>query len=256
MKTLAAAACGAFAPLALLAAPAAALPAAPAATPVQPLITIGVSSAVHAAPWQVCASDVVAGAGANVSANSPDMVQGDCRNNQTAIRYAQPGVISILDGTSLDVAPWQFCAANAVGGVGATVVTSSPKLVDGSCHNSNTTIAPDGAHAPSVISVLSGSAVKVAPWQVCGSTAVAGLGTVVAHNSPTVVTGDCTNAGVNITPQHATTLPVLSGVDLPLLPLQACGDASLLSLVGLGAPLNSDGHVLGTCYRPNGIPAA
>lgn len=241
-----------------LAAAAVALTAAPvhAENDAQPLITIGTAMSLHAAPWQVCASDAVAGVGAVASNNSAKTQIGDCANNQTRIRYTQPGVISILDGTAIDAAPWQICGSNAVGGVGLTTAVNSPKLLDGDCHNSNTDIAAKGPHHPSLVSVLSGSSVKALAWQVCGATAVAGVGAVAASGSPTTVTGNCTNAGTKITPAHPdTVLPLLSGVPLNVLPLQACEDTSLLSLVGVVVPLNSDAHVTGTCTTPDGLPS-
>lgn len=240
---------------ALAAALSAAAPAHAAPAP-QPLITIGTNLSLHAAPWQVCASDAVAGVGATATANSPKTLIGDCANNQTLIHYGQPGLISILDGTSLDVAPWQICGSNAVGGVGVTAAVNSPKLLDGDCHNSNTDISAKGVQAPSLISVLSGSSIKALAWQVCGSTAVAGVGAVVATGSPTTVTGDCTNAGTAVAPPHpGTVLPLLSGIPLNVLPLQLCHDANLLSLVGVAAPLNSPAGVDGTCSSPHGLPA-
>lgn len=228
-----------------LAAPAQALP----GHDTQPLITVGTHAAVHALPWQTCASDAVLGAGLLASANSPATVVGDCVNDRTVIRYQQPGTISILDGTAVDALPWQFCGSNVVGGLGATVVTRSPKLVDGNCTNASADIAPAARHTPSLLSVLSGSSIQALPWQTCGSTAVAGVGVVTAVDSPTTVTGDCTNASTRVAPAHPDTLlPVLSGVPLTVLPLQTCEDTgSLLSPAGTAVSSGSNATVTGRC---------
>lgn len=214
----------------------------------QPLLTVGTGSALHLLPWQACASDAVLGAGLLASANAPKAQQGDCVNSATAIRYGQPGVISILDGTAVDVAPWQFCGSNVVGGLGATVVTSSPKTLHGDCDNSVTDIAPSGPHAPPLLSLLSGTSIKALPWQVCGSTAVAGVGVVAAHQSPTTVIGDCTNAVTRVAPAHPDTLlPLLSGVPLTALPMQTCGEAPLLTPAGVSVPVGAAATVTGRC---------
>lgn len=216
----------------------------------QPLITIGVGSALKVAPWQVCGSNAPAGVGVVVSAGNPNTVIGDCKNANVLLKQdTTAGLISILDDSSVSVVPWQVCGSNAVAGVGATVALNSPNTVTGDCHNANQIIeAPDGAGPNSLISVLSGSVVDVAPWQVCGSSAVAGLGAVVAANSPTTVLGDCVNATVTIEPRaNQAEVPILSNVDLTLLPWQWCGENSPLSLVGLVIPLNSPAFVGGEC---------
>ena len=45
-----------------------------------------------------------------------------------------------------------------------------------------------------LIGVLNGSVVNAAPWQICGSTTVAGVGGAVPLFSPNTVLGDCNNA--------------------------------------------------------------
>jgi hypothetical protein len=121
--------------------------------------------------------------------------------------------------------------------------------VIGDCYNANNLItAPNGIGPRSLLSLLSGSIVNVAPWQVCGSSAVVGLGTVVATNSPTTVLGDCVNATTAIEPRlNQAEIPLLSNVDLTLLPLQFCGENGPISLVGLVTALNSPAFVGGQC---------
>lgn len=214
----------------------------------QPLITIGTGTALHVLPWQACASDAVLGAGLLASVHSPNTQQGGCLNSAAAIRHGQPGLISVLDGSAVNVAPWQFCGSNVVAGLGAAVVSGSPKTVHGDCHNAATDIAAAGAHRPSLLSVLSGSSVNALPWQVCGSTAVAGLGVLAAADSPTTVHGDCTNAVTRLAPTHpGTLLPLLSGVPLTALPLQTCGQATPLAPVGVAVPVRSPATVTGRC---------
>jgi hypothetical protein len=216
----------------------------------QPLITIGVGSAIKAAPWQVCGSNAVAGVGGAVGAMKASTVIGDCKNANVLLKQdTVPGLISILDDSSVMALPWQVCGSNAVAGVGVTVAANSPDTVTGDCHNANNVIAgPDGVGPNSLISLLSGSVVNVAPWQVCGSSAVAGLGAVVALNSPTTVLGDCVNATAVIEPRpNQAEIPILSNVDLTILPYQWCGTNDPISLVGLVIPLNSPAFVGGEC---------
>lgn len=215
----------------------------------QPLITIGVGSAIKAAPWQVCGSNAVAGVGAAVG-SSPNTVIGDCKNANVLLRQdTVPGLISILDDTSVMALPWQVCGSNAVAGVGATVAMNSPDTVTGDCHNANNVItAPNGDGPNSLLSLLSGSVVNLLPWQVCGSSAVAGVGAVVAVNSPTTVLGDCVNATAMVEPRaNQAEIPILSNVDLTILPYQWCGTNDPISLVGLVIPLNSPALVGGEC---------
>lgn len=216
----------------------------------QPLISIGVGSTIKAVPWQNCGSDSVSGVGAVASVGSPNTVIGDCKNANVLLKQdTVPGLISILDDTSVQAASWQVCGSHAVAGVGANVAVGSPSTVTGSCHNANNVIeGPDGLGPNSLISVLSGSVVSALPWQVCGSSAVAGLGAVVASNSPTTVLGDCVNGTVTIVPRaNPAEVPLLSNVDITLLPWQWCGENSPISLVGLVIPLNSPAFVGGEC---------
>lgn len=234
--------------------------AAPAArindVPRQPLITIGVGSSVTALPWQICGSTAVAGVGGTAAAGSPHTMDGDCANANAVLQQDNvQGLISILDDSAVNIAPWQVCGSHVVAGVGLTAAANSPALVTGDCHNANTTIeAPEDPTGDTLLSVLSGSVINVLPWQVCGSSAVMGVGAVVATNSPTAVLGDCTNAGIDIEPRYDVEAPVLSNTPLNLLPLQLCETNGLASLIGLVVPLNSPAYVGGSCYSPDGVP--
>ncbi|NUT34137.1 MAG: hypothetical protein HOV79_13810 [Hamadaea sp.] len=107
----------------------------------QSLITVGDGSAVQAASWQICASNVVAGVGGVIASSSPDSVFGDCRNATVKITQDDPtSVISVLDNTSINAAPWQICGSNSVAGVGGTVALQTTTTVFGSCHNADTII--------------------------------------------------------------------------------------------------------------------
>lgn len=222
----------------------------------QPLITIGVGSAVQAASWQVCGGQAVAGVGGVVTANSDKVQVGDCNNANVLLKQdTVPGVISILDDSSVNVVPWQVCGSNVVAGVGLSAAVNSAMTVVGDCNNANTLIK--GAGVPgtqSVLSVLSGTVLNVLPWQVCGSTAVMGVGAAVGTGSPTTVIGDCNNAGVAIQKlDQPAGLPVLSNANLNLLPLQVCEQNGLASLVGLSPALNSPALVTGECNSPQGL---
>jgi hypothetical protein len=217
----------------------------------QPLITIGVGSSAKVVPWQICGSNAVGGVGVVGSASSANTVVGDCYNANVLLRQdTTSGIISILDDTSVLALPWQVCGSNAVAGVGATVSVGTPNTVIGDCYNANNIILAPEVESPnnSFLSLLSGSLVNVAPWQVCGSSAVAGVGAVVAANSPTTVLGDCVNATADIEPRiNNAEIPLLSNVDLTLLPFQFCGENSPVSLVGLVIPINSPALVSGEC---------
>jgi hypothetical protein len=216
----------------------------------QPLITIGLSSSAKVAPWQICGSNAVGGAGAAGTASKANTVIGDCYNANVLLKQdTTPGLISILDDTSVLALPWQVCGSNAVAGAGGTVAVGTPSTVIGDCYNANNLItAPDGLGPRSLLSLLSGSILNVAPWQVCGSSAVAGVGAVVAANSPTTVLGDCVNATADIEPRlNQAEIPLLSNVDLTLLPFQFCGENGPVSLVGLVTALNSPAFVSGVC---------
>src|SRR5882724_4168214 len=54
--------------------------------------------------------------------------------------------------------------------------------------------APWNSNPAPLIGVLDDSVTNVAPWQICGSTVVAGIGGSVPLNSPNTVLGDCNNA--------------------------------------------------------------
>ncbi len=217
----------------------------------QPLITIGLSSSAKVAPWQICGSNAVGGVGAVASASAANTVIGDCYNANVLLKQdTTPGIISILDDTSVLALPWQVCGSNAVAGVGATIAAGTPNTVTGDCYNANNIILEPDGESPnrSLLSLLSGSIVNVAPWQVCGSSAVAGVGVVVAANSPTTVLGDCVNATTDIEPRpNDAEIPILSNVDLTLLPFQFCGENGPVSLVGLVIPINSPALVAGEC---------
>ncbi len=216
----------------------------------QPLITIGLSSTIKAAPWQVCGSNAVGGVGGTGNSGAPNTVVGSCRNANVMLKqHTTPGLISILDDSSVMALPWQICGSNAVGGVGVTVAMNSPDTVTGDCFNANNVInAPNGVGPNSLLSLLSGSVVNLLPWQVCGSSAVAGVGGVVALNSPTSVLGNCVDATATVVPRpNPAEIPLLSNVDLTILPYQWCGTNDPISLVGLVIPLNSPAFVGGQC---------
>jgi len=107
----------------------------------QSLVTAGDGSAIQAASWQICASNVVAGVGGTVVSSSPDSVFGDCRNATVKITQDDPtSVVSALDNTSINAAPWQICGSNSVAGVGGTVALQTTTTVFGACHNADTII--------------------------------------------------------------------------------------------------------------------
>ena len=113
-------------------------------------------------------------------------------------------------------------ALAAVGGTPAFAAVSMPEIAaanpathvlkQGKHHASNATVARGGwqeyhsdmggpnwgapweSNPAPIVGVLNGSVTNVAPWQICGSTTVAGVGGAVPLNSPNTVLGDCNNA--------------------------------------------------------------
>jgi hypothetical protein len=221
----------------------------------QPLITLFRGSSVMALPWQVCGSTATAGVGGTGAVSSPNTLMGDCTNGRVLLKQDNvPGLISLFDDSSVNLVPWQVCGSTVVAGVGATAALNSPSTVDGDCVNAKTKIlAPDGEGPRSLLSLFSGSSLDVLAWQVCGSTAVMGVGVAAGFNSPTTVTGKCSDANATIQKREPNAiLPILSNVGLDILPLQVCASDSLTSLVGLSPALNSPANVFGGCEAPDG----
>jgi hypothetical protein len=58
--------------------------------------------------------------------------------------------------------------------------------------------APWQAQPAPFIGLLNGSVVNAVPWQICGSTVMAGVGGAVPLNSPNTVLGGCNNANTTL----------------------------------------------------------
>ncbi len=80
-------------------------------------------------------------------------------------------------------------AADEASSKGASSWMYSPEQGGGSWGG-----APWNVHPQPLIGVLDDSVVNAAPWQVCGATAVAGVGGAVPLFSPNTVIGGCNNA--------------------------------------------------------------
>ncbi|MGH3679711.1 MAG: hypothetical protein ACRDT2_05545 [Natronosporangium sp.] len=107
-----------------------------------------------------------------------------------------PQILSVGSGSAASAASWQFCGSSGVAGVGGTVPVASPNTVLGDCNNGNIDINGDGGDA--LFSFLDNTALSLAPWQICGSSVVAGVGGTVPIASPNTVTGDCNNGNISI----------------------------------------------------------
>ncbi|MPZ25069.1 MAG: hypothetical protein GEV12_01090 [Micromonosporaceae bacterium] len=107
-----------------------------------------------------------------------------------------PQILSAGSGSAVSGASWQFCGSSGVAGVGGTVPVASPNTALGDCNNGNMDIHGDGGDA--LFSFLDNSALSVAPWQICGSSVVAGVGGTVPIASPNTVTGDCNNGNISV----------------------------------------------------------
>lgn len=221
----------------------------------QPLISIANGTALTAAAWQACGSTSSQVLAASVALRSPNTVLGDCANGNVLIRQNQvPGIISILDDTSVNALPIQICGSNAAV-AGVTAAVGSPATVVGDCFNANTLIADPKRNAQevprSVLSLLSGSVVNAAAVQVCGSTASI-VGVAAAVQSPTTVLGDCYNSNSTIQQRKdPAVIPLLSNQVLDILPLQTCASSGLLGQLGPALPLNSPSFVAGQCKSGN-----
>lgn len=236
---------------------------------------VGTGSAAHVAPWQVCGSAAVAGAGVVIDRN-PSAVLGNCANaNAFLWQHSPAATVSALTGSAVLIAPWQACASDAVAGVGAAVSLNSDKIVRGTCDNANVKInvredepgyhvlsrehgrpypQPPQYHDQSLVSVGSGSAVQVAAWQVCGSSAVAGVGATVAVNSDHLMYGDCNNANAHITAyhHHPALASVLDNSHVSVASWQVCGSTAVAG-VGATASINSANVVYGDCNNANTV---
>ncbi|GHJ45406.1 hypothetical protein Cs7R123_27480 [Catellatospora sp. TT07R-123] len=217
----------------------------------QPLISIGTGTAITAAAWQTCGAASSQVLAATVALQSPNTVLGDCANANVLIRQNQvPGIISILDDTSVNALPIQVCGSNSAV-LGVTAAVNSPATVIGDCSNANTLIAApkqtaEGEQPRSVVSLLSGSVVNAVATQVCGSTA--GLvGATVALQSPTTVLGDCRNSNSAIVKREPAVVPLLSNQVIDLLPLQVCASSGLIGQLGPALPIGSPAFVAGQC---------
>lgn len=258
----------------------------------QALVAAGTGSAVHAAPWQVCASAAVAGVGGVID-TEPDVLLGDCNNanatlwQDTATLWQDTAtpVVSALNDSAIIAAPWQVCGSDTVAGVGGVVALQSPKTVHGECNNANVKInvptaygeaakakasviggrtragAPvknlaknsDEPKAQGLVSAGSGSAIIAAPWQVCGSAAVAGVGGTIPVQSPHTMLGDCNNANAHIGQQAPTS--VVSALDnshITAAAWQVCGSDSVAGVGGV-ISIGSPNIAYGDCNNANTV---
>ena len=244
----------------------------------QAFLAAATGSAASAAAWQVCGSATVAGVGATVD-TARDLMYGDCANaNARLSQDTAPPVIGALNDSAVLALPWQVCGSDAVAGVGATVSVHAPKTVVGDCRNANVHIDGDEhggyleraaarrpqprphraeprslhRHDPQALaSVGSGSAVIVAPWQICGSAAVGGVGVTVPVNSPHTVYGDCDNANVRIEQDEPTAVvSVADNSAVIVAAWQVCGSDAVAG-VGAVVNVNSPNVVYGDCNNAN-----
>jgi hypothetical protein len=111
--------------------------------------------------------------------------------------FEPPQLLSVGSGSALSALSWQICGSSVVAGVGATVPIASPNTVLGDCTNGNIDIEGNGGD-DAIISVLDSTALSLLPWQICGSSAVAGVGATVPVASPNTVHGDCTNGNIKV----------------------------------------------------------
>jgi hypothetical protein len=108
-----------------------------------------------------------------------------------------PQILSVGSGSAVSALSWQICGSSVVAGVGATIPIASPNTVLGDCTNANIGIEGNGGD-DALFSILDNSAVSLVPWQICGSSVVAGVGLTAPVASPNTVKGDCTNGNISI----------------------------------------------------------
>lgn len=256
----------------------------------QALVVAATGSAVHAAPWQVCSSAAVAGVGGVVDLE-PDVILGNCSNANVKLwQDTATPVVGALNDSAVLAAPWQVCGSDTVAGVGGTVSVQASKTVSGECNNANVSInvpgengygenakatvttraragvVKDRAKAPvfgtrhadtdkaqGLVSAGSGSAIIAAPWQVCGSAAVAGVGGVIPVQSPHTMLGDCNNANAHIRQDDPTA--VVSALDnshITAAAWQVCGSDSVAGVGGV-ISVGSPNIAYGDCNNANTI---
>jgi hypothetical protein len=99
-------------------------------------------------------------------------------------------------GAAVTSLTWQACGSDTVFGAGVVLATQSPSTVLGDCDNANVWI--DQEDPTSIVSLLDNSRVSLGDWQVCGSTAAAGVGAATNIGGPNTVFGNCNNANTVI----------------------------------------------------------
>ncbi|HEY8471458.1 MAG TPA: hypothetical protein VIL37_02345 [Natronosporangium sp.] len=110
--------------------------------------------------------------------------------------------------------------------------------------------APWEQEPPQILSLGSGSAVSLAPWQQCASHGPFLVGATVPIASPATVLGDCQNGNIDIANGGSDALfSILDGTAISALAFQQCGSG--VGGVGIGVPIASATTVGGDCKNGN-----
>lgn len=111
--------------------------------------------------------------------------------------------------------------------------------------------APWDQPAQSAIAVGTGSVAQVAPWQVCGGSAVWGVGVTLDFTSPNTVLGDCNNGNIKL---KQDTIPavisVLNDSAISVASWQVCG-GTVGGGIAATVSLMSPNTVVGDCKNGN-----
>lgn len=226
------------------------------------LISVLDNTAISLAPWQACGGSVVWGVGGTVPLASPNTVAGSCSNGNISIGSPDEGDDNGDNGNGDYGANGNGANGNGANG-GNGYGADGNGMSDYPYHSyyeagtaaeqaaEEQTVALDTApweqDVPQVLSVGSGSAVSGASWQVCGATAVGGVGGTVPLASPNTVLGDCDNGNIDIHGDGNDALfSFLDNTAISVASWQACGATAVWG-VGGAVPIGSPNTVTGDC---------
>lgn len=231
-----------------------------------PLIGLANDSSVSVATWQACGSTLVGGLLVTASLQAPNTVFGDCRNGNVMITSPEESG-HVTESTTVDKAEKGNNKAAGITRQGDTsklrdAFAGDNRKADKKAGKAKSAKAdargggsnPWDIEPMGLLTAASGSAVQLATWQLCGGSAVWGLGVVAQVSSPSTVFGDCDNANVWIDqPEWPHSLiSVLDHSSVNLLPWQVCGSDTVAG-VGVTASVTSPDTVIGTCSNANTV---
>jgi len=159
---------------------------------------------------------------------------------------ADPGsgsLISVLDGASVQLLPWQFCGSDLVAGIGLSDSSYSPNVVDGGCENASVAIGDHYGHHHS----CDDACTLVYPQDCPVCQQLAGQTEAAPVAAPSVYHGEHgQHHGQHGFYGLGSLVSVGNGSSITALPWQFCGSSAVLG-IGLSQDWNSGNMVHGGC---------